>query len=767
MQILKADTSVVIMLGPAVDKTDGVTLESGLVTAMDTATTGVRISKNGGAWTDRNGTVTTTVYDEGWYRVTLDATDTNTEGTLDVMYEDAATCLPMFARFQVVNANVYDSLFAAATTDYLQVDMLQLGGATQSATDLKDFADAGYDPATNKVQGVVLVDTTTTNTDMRGTDSAFLAASAPTNFSSLSITAGGTVNADMVAISTDTTAADNLELMFDGTGYTDSTAPASRAQVDGIGAASGGSLNFEASADNASSPIKTVSSVGTQTGTFANTQAADGSYHVITHATNDIDWIYDFSVGGARTAVEVTFRGYLTGANDSMLIQAYDFVGTDWETLAVLNGQAGTDNVTITASLLSKHTGTGTDLGSVLIRFEANGAMTSPILSVDQLLVAAVNIGQSVGYSNGTIWIDTGASNTNTETFVDGTADNPVSTIAAANTLNSTLGLDHFYVSPGSSITLAASQTNQLFEGEGWSLALGGQDISSSHFYEAIVTGTGTTASGNPDFHHCEIGTATIGPADFHDTGFSGTLTATAGDYFLTHCYSQVAGSGAPAFAFGSVAGATNINVRGWHGGSTWTLNSSCTMSLEVDKGGTQTVTTGGANVEIRAFCKSITITHAAGGTVNIIAMTGPITINGTGGTVNVYGQHSGITDNSSGSVTINDSSVDGSAVGTNIAALLNDLPNKPTKNVAFSNFSFLMVDATDFATPETGLTVSGEISQDGAAFGALTNSVTEIANGMYKVNLTQAEMNADVISLRFTATGAADRLVTIYTQPT
>lgn len=40
-----------------------------------------------------------------------------------------------------------------------------LGGSVQSGTDLKDFADDGYDPATNKVQGVVLVDTTTTLTN--------------------------------------------------------------------------------------------------------------------------------------------------------------------------------------------------------------------------------------------------------------------------------------------------------------------------------------------------------------------------------------------------------------------------------------------------------------------------------------------------------------------------------------------------------------------------------------------------------------------------
>lgn len=42
------------------------------------------------------------------------------------------------------------------------VNVEALGGDTQSLADLKDFADAGYDPSTNKVQGVVLTDTLTT-----------------------------------------------------------------------------------------------------------------------------------------------------------------------------------------------------------------------------------------------------------------------------------------------------------------------------------------------------------------------------------------------------------------------------------------------------------------------------------------------------------------------------------------------------------------------------------------------------------------------------
>jgi hypothetical protein len=70
--------------------------------------------------------------------------------------------------FRLVNIDPQASIYPANVT--------QLGSDTQSATDLKDFADAGYDPSTNKVQGVVLVDTTTANSDMRGTDNAGTAA---------------------------------------------------------------------------------------------------------------------------------------------------------------------------------------------------------------------------------------------------------------------------------------------------------------------------------------------------------------------------------------------------------------------------------------------------------------------------------------------------------------------------------------------------------------------------------------------------------------
>ena len=61
-----------------------------------------------------------------------------------------------------VGGNVAGSVGSVTARVTANVD--QLGGGAQSLTDLKDFADTGYDPATHKVAGVVLTDTVTTYT---------------------------------------------------------------------------------------------------------------------------------------------------------------------------------------------------------------------------------------------------------------------------------------------------------------------------------------------------------------------------------------------------------------------------------------------------------------------------------------------------------------------------------------------------------------------------------------------------------------------------
>lgn len=176
---LKQSTAVDIGIGPFVDQTDGFTAETGLTLAQ----ADIRLKKNAGAWAQKNQVSSATHEENGWYEVSLDTTDTNTLGILIVAVNESGA-LPVWHEFLVLPANVYDALIsgtgvgvradvqgwlgtapATPTVNGVpEVDITHIGGAAQSATDLKDFADDGYDPATNKVQGVVLVDTLTTYT---------------------------------------------------------------------------------------------------------------------------------------------------------------------------------------------------------------------------------------------------------------------------------------------------------------------------------------------------------------------------------------------------------------------------------------------------------------------------------------------------------------------------------------------------------------------------------------------------------------------------
>ncbi|MDE1839576.1 MAG: hypothetical protein KGH87_06620 [Thaumarchaeota archaeon] len=86
-------------------------------------------------------------------------------------------------------------------------------------------------------------------------------------------------------------------------------------------------------------------------------------------------------------------------------------------------------------------------------------------------------------------------------------------------------------------------------------------------------------------------------------------------------------------------------------------------------------------------------------------------------------------------------------------------------KNTALNAFEFLMTDSTNHL-PKTALTVTATRSLDGAAFAACANAVAELANGIYSINLAATDLNANVVTFRFTATGADDLDVTIVTTP-
>ena len=85
-------------------------------------------------------------------------------------------------------------------------------------------------------------------------------------------------------------------------------------------------------------------------------------------------------------------------------------------------------------------------------------------------------------------------------------------------------------------------------------------------------------------------------------------------------------------------------------------------------------------------------------------------------------------------------------------------------KNEILNNFEFFMADSSDGRTPKPGITITSSVSKDGGAFGATSNSATEVGNGIYKINLSAADLNADVLTLKFTGTGADGRYITIKT---
>jgi hypothetical protein len=85
-------------------------------------------------------------------------------------------------------------------------------------------------------------------------------------------------------------------------------------------------------------------------------------------------------------------------------------------------------------------------------------------------------------------------------------------------------------------------------------------------------------------------------------------------------------------------------------------------------------------------------------------------------------------------------------------------------RNTAVTGFTFIMRDSTNHA-PSAGLTVTAQRSIDGAAFASCTNSVSEVSNGMYKINLSAGDLNGTTIMLRFTAAASDDTLYQIITQ--
>ena len=129
---LKQSTAVTVTLPRFVNEDDGRTPETGLTISQSD----VRLSKNGGAFAQKNDATSCTHMESGFYACPFDATDTGTVGLLTVAVSESGA-LPVERTYFVVPANVYGSLVG---TDLLQVDPREVNGSTTAAANLGQSA---------------------------------------------------------------------------------------------------------------------------------------------------------------------------------------------------------------------------------------------------------------------------------------------------------------------------------------------------------------------------------------------------------------------------------------------------------------------------------------------------------------------------------------------------------------------------------------------------------------------------------------------------
>lgn len=165
MRYLKTNTATIVTVGPFLDKTDGVTLETALTITNEKISFTVDLN-NGSAPTlvldnvtgATSGTSNDLNYitgnDAGLMQLELSAADTNYLGRAFLIITDAANHCPVFHEFTILPANIYDSMIAG--TDLLDVSMTQILGTAVSTpatagildVNLKNIANAAVSTST-------------------------------------------------------------------------------------------------------------------------------------------------------------------------------------------------------------------------------------------------------------------------------------------------------------------------------------------------------------------------------------------------------------------------------------------------------------------------------------------------------------------------------------------------------------------------------------------------------------------------------------------
>jgi hypothetical protein len=346
---LKQSTATDVELGPFIDSTDGATVETGLTISQADC----QLIKNGGAAAQKNDSTSATHLAGGHYKVPLNTTDTNTLGRLR-LYVNESGALPVWRDFMVLPANIYDSLVGGS--DYIDVSMVQVSGSAVSTT----TAQIGV----NVVQ--ISADSTAADNAEAFFDGTGYAGTGNTIPTVTTVT--NAVSANVTQISGDSVAADNAESFFDGTGYagTNNTIP-TVTNVTTVNGLAANVITASAIAADAIGASELAADAATEIGTAVWATAV----RTLTAATN---------VTSTGAAVPITAGGLVSA--DVTAISTDTTAANNAESFFDGTGYAGTNNTIPTVTAVTGNVG-GNVAGSVgSVTGNVGGNVTGSVGSV-------------------------------------------------------------------------------------------------------------------------------------------------------------------------------------------------------------------------------------------------------------------------------------------------------------------------------------------------------------------------------------------------
>lgn len=195
MRFLRTNTAVIITVGPFYDKTDGVTIETGLTITNEritlsadtddgSAPTNILDNLTGATSGTANDLNYITGNDAGMMQIELSAANVNRLGRMLLSITDAANHVPVFHEFMVLNTALYDALFASS------------GGAIPNA--VAGAAGGVFIAGTNAATTVTTALTTTFTGNLTGSVASVTGAVSSVTGAVGSVTAGVTLAASAV-----------------------------------------------------------------------------------------------------------------------------------------------------------------------------------------------------------------------------------------------------------------------------------------------------------------------------------------------------------------------------------------------------------------------------------------------------------------------------------------------------------------------------------------------------------------------------------------